>query len=159
MFSVLHSGSLPSGNLNGVAERIPEDLTHWLVSCGCHATCHQLVGLQLYLYLHIYLPICIYIAHSSRGQKSEVKVLPGGHGLCRGSSWAPILVSSSFCDCWRSASLGLWLHHSTLCLHLCMVFSALLCILVMMILVITFRAYLTNPGYASPLSHIFCRMQ
>ena len=103
--------------------------------------------------------VYIYIAHSSGGQESKVKVLPGGHGPCRGSWWAPTLVSPSLCGCRLSAPLGLWLRPSTLCLHLCMVFSAPLCILVMMILVIIFRASLTNPGQAPPLSHIFCHMQ
>ena len=123
--------------------------TGWLTNTYIH----------IYICVSVYVCVCIYIAHSSGGQESKVKVLPGGHGPCRGSRWAPTLVSPSLCGCRLSAPLGLWLRPSTLCLHLCMVFSAPLCILVMMILVIIFRASLTNPGQAPPLSHIFCHMQ
>ena len=128
--------------------------------CVCVCVCiYTYACVCVYICMSVCVCVYIYIAHSSGGQESEVRVLPGGRGPCRASQWAPTPVSASLCGCRLSAALGLWLCPFALCFHLRMVFSAPLCILVMVTLVITFRACLANPGQAPPLSHVFCHMQ
>ena len=83
-----------------------------LVSCSCQNKSPQTGGLKTEIY-----------SHGVGGHKSEIKVSLG-LVLSRGSEWESVPCFLASGGCWQSMAFpSLWMHHSSLCLHLPMVFS------------------------------------